>query len=216
MILAVTNLKGGVGKSTVAQNLAVCFAHEGKTVCILDTDMKQTTTIRWATERAENLPKISVSTVDESKLTAQAEAFAKVYDVVILDGRPDLEKLATKTIAISDLTIIPIAPKGAEIWSLQKFVQWFDEVNEKIKKIGGTEKKACLLLNMYRGNRTMTKEIEEFLSRIGIPVLEPKMADRTAYMEALTLGFGVLEYPKDPKAKSEMKAVFAAIKALVE
>jgi cellulose biosynthesis protein BcsQ len=99
---------------------------------------------------------------------------------------------------------------------LQKFVQWFDEVNEKIKKLGGAEKKACLLLNMYRGNRTMTKEIEEFLSRIGIPVLEPKMADRTAYMEALTLGLGVLEYPKDPKAKSEMKAVFAAIKALIE
>jgi chromosome partitioning protein len=215
MILAVTNLKGGVGKSTVAQNLAVCFAHAGKTVCILDTDMKQTTSIRWATERDESLPKIPVSTVDENQLAAQAEAFARVYDVVILDGRPDLEKLATKTIAISDLVLIPIAPKGAEIWSLQKFLQWFNEVNEKIKKVGGAEKRACLLVNMYRSNRTMTKEIEDYLSRVGVPVLESKLADRTAYIEAMTLGLGVLEYNKDPKAKAEVKALFKELQSLL-
>ena len=39
MVISVTNLKGGVGKSTVAQNMAVGFAHKKYKVCILATSM---------------------------------------------------------------------------------------------------------------------------------------------------------------------------------
>jgi len=38
MIISISSLKGGVGKSTIAQNLAVCFAHQGYTVCIADAE----------------------------------------------------------------------------------------------------------------------------------------------------------------------------------
>ena len=38
MIISVTSLKGGVGKSTITQNLAVCFAQSGYRVCIADAE----------------------------------------------------------------------------------------------------------------------------------------------------------------------------------
>ncbi|WP_461137387.1 nucleotide-binding protein, partial [Spirosoma terrae] len=55
MIISVTSLKGGVGKSTIAQNLAVCFAHSKYTVCIVDVDTNQSA-LRWSGLRDEDLP----------------------------------------------------------------------------------------------------------------------------------------------------------------
>ncbi len=211
MIIAVTNLKGGVGKSTVAQNLAVCFAHAGKKVCILDTDLKQRTSMRWAGERAENLPPVIVSGVEEKQLTQQAEALKKIYDVIIIDGRPDLAILATKTIAISDVVVVPITAKSADIWSLQNFMEWYERVSEEVLTITGKQIKAFLMLNMYKGNRTITKDIEQYLSELSIELLDNRLADRASYIEAMTLGMGVYEYPKDAKAKDEMKRVFEEI-----
>ena len=211
MIIAVTNLKGGVGKSTVAQNLAVCFAHAGKKVCILDTDLKQRTSMRWAGERAENLPPVIVSGVEEKQLTQQAEALKKIYDVIIIDGRPDLAILATKTIAISDVVVVPITAKSADIWSLQNFMEWYERVSEEVLTITGKQIKAFLMLNMYKGNRTITKDIEQYLSELSIELLDNRLADRASYIEAMTLGMGVYEYPKDAKAKEEMKRVFEEI-----
>ncbi len=211
MIIAVTNLKGGVGKSTVAQNLAVCFAHAGKKVCILDTDLKQRTSMRWAGERAENLPPVIVSGVEEKQLTQQAEALKKIYDVIIIDGRPDLAILATKTIAISDVVVVPITAKSADIWSLQNFMEWYERVSEEVLTITGKQIKAFLMLNMYKGNRTITKDIEQYLGELSIELLDNRLADRASYIEAMTLGMGVYEYPKDAKAKEEMKRVFEEI-----
>ena len=193
MIIAVTNLKGGVGKSTVAQNLAVCFAHAGKKVCILDTDLKQRTTMRWSGERAEHLPPVIVSGVEEKQLTQQAEALKKIYDVLIIDGRPDLEKLATKTIAISDVVIVPITAKSADIWSLQNFMEWYEIVSEEVESRTGKKIKAFLMLNMFKGNRSISKEIEQYLGEVGIELLENRLADRASYIEAMTLGMGVFE-----------------------
>ena len=211
MIIAVTNLKGGVGKSTVAQNLAVCFAHAGKKVCILDTDLKQRTSMRWAGERAESLPPVIVSGVEEKQLTQQAEALKKIYDVIIIDGRPDLAILATKTIAISDVVVVPITAKSADIWSLQNFMEWYERVSEEVLTVTGKQIKAFLMLNMYKGNRTITKDIEQYLSELSIELLDNRLADRASYIEAMTLGMGVYEYPKDAKAKEEMKRVFEEI-----
>ena len=211
MIIAVTNLKGGVGKSTVAQNLAVCFAHAGKKVCILDTDLKQRTSMRWAGERPEHLPPVIVSGVEEKQLTQQAEALKKIYDVIIIDGRPDLAILATKTIAISDVVVVPITAKSADIWSLQNFMEWYERVSEEVLTITGKQIKAYLMLNMYKGNRTISKDIEQYLSELSIELLDNRLADRASYIEAMTLGMGVYEYPKDMKAKEEMKRVFEEI-----
>ena len=53
MIIAVTNLKGGVGKTTVSINLAVAFALRGKSVCLVDLDEGQRSASMWAGNRSE-------------------------------------------------------------------------------------------------------------------------------------------------------------------
>lgn len=216
MIIAVTNLKGGVGKSTLAQNLAVCFAHAGKKVCILDTDLKQRTSMRWAGERSESLPSVIVAGVEEKQLSQQAEALKKIYDIIIIDGRPDLERLATKTLLISDAIVIPVAPKSADIWSLQHFLEWYDLVSDEVRERTGKPIPAFLVLNMYKGNRNITKEIEGYLNEVGVKMLQTKLTDRAAYIEAMTLGMGALEYARDAKARDEIRTLFEELKLEIE
>ena len=132
----------------------------------------------------------------------------KIYDVIIIDGRPDLAILATKTIAISDVVVVPITAKSADIWSLQNFMEWYEIVSEEVKERTGKNIKAFLILNMFKGNRTITKDIEEYLGGVGIELLDARLADRASYIEAMTLGMGVYEYPKDAKAREEMRGLF--------
>ena len=59
MIISVTSLKGGVGKSTIVQNLSVCFAHMGYRVAIVDTDTNASS-VHWSGIRDEENPPIMV------------------------------------------------------------------------------------------------------------------------------------------------------------
>jgi len=59
MIISVTSLKGGVGKSTVAQNLAVIFSHMGYKVLLVDTDTNGSS-VRRSGLRSEDLPSVQV------------------------------------------------------------------------------------------------------------------------------------------------------------
>jgi chromosome partitioning protein len=59
MIISVTSLKGGVGKSTVAQNLAVNFAHMKYKVLLIDTDANGSS-VRRSGLRTAGLPAVQV------------------------------------------------------------------------------------------------------------------------------------------------------------
>jgi chromosome partitioning protein len=78
MIISITSLKGGVGKSTIAQNLSVGFAHSGYKTCIVDADTNQSA-LRWSGLRDVALPLYSVFGIpDGSTLTANLKPLHKV------------------------------------------------------------------------------------------------------------------------------------------
>ncbi|AJY74885.1 ParA family protein [Paenibacillus beijingensis] len=93
-IIAITNQKGGVGKTTTSVNLGACLASLGKKVLLVDIDPQGNTTSGVGVNKAD---------VENS-----------IYDVLINDVNPQAAVLST---AIPGLSIIPatIQLAGAEI-----------------------------------------------------------------------------------------------------
>lgn len=209
MIISVTSLKGGVGKSTISQNLAVCFAHGGYKVCIADADANQSA-LRWSSLRGEDLPLIPTFGTPEKTLAANIKQLARDYEIVIIDGTPSLDKITSKIILLADLLLIPILPSGLDIWATEQFMQRFEDAKvEKEEDIP-----ARFILNRYRPNTNLSKEVKEILQETGIGVVDTTLKDRTAYAEAVIKGLGVLEY-KDEKAKQELISLYTEVLSLL-
>lgn len=93
-IIAITNQKGGVGKTTTAVNLSACLATLGKRVLVVDIDPQGNSTVGLGVER-QNLDR-------------------SVYDVLV-DGVP-LEGVVVPTV-VDGLSLVPatIDLAGAEV-----------------------------------------------------------------------------------------------------
>ena len=200
MKIGITNLKGGVGKSTITQNLAVCFAHQGYKTVIVDTDTNQNS-LAWFGARDKDLPNINVVGVAESEaLTKSIENLDQDYDIVLIDGTPNLSKMATRIILTSDVLIIPIRPGAQDYRTMQEFINRFNEAKDFRPNIP-----AYFVLNEFTKSKKVHEGMLEMIeSSFDIPVLQNKINSRVAYTEVSIIGKGVFEY-SDLKAKEEIR-----------
>lgn len=131
MIISVTSLKGGVGKSTIAQNLAVLFAHDKYKVCVVDVDTNQSA-LRWSSFRDEELPAVPVYGLNDGmELAKNVKHLNQSYEVVIIDGTPSLSQVTSKIIVLADFLIIPILPSGLDIWATEKFIERYRDAEQQ-------------------------------------------------------------------------------------
>ena len=221
MIISVMNLKGGVGKTTLTTNLATCFAHAGYKVCIGDVDNSQLSSKKWKTQRGDAPPEIQVfgvsgyksqtgfSPEEGKELAHTVKSLSKDYDIVILDGAPVFEEMATWMILVSDLVVCPIQTSALDVWTMKNIKQKIDQLAAI-----GHEKEVRILLNFFNAQRRLDRDIEQALVDIGMKVFAARISNRVAYKEAIIDGLGVVE-TKDKKAAEEMMAIFEEIKSTV-
>lgn len=198
MKIGVTNLKGGVGKTTISQNLAVGLAHIGYKVCIVDTDRNQNS-LAWVGERSDDLPNLlAVGLTDSKSLNKMVDQLDKDHDFIVIDGTPSLSEMSTRIILASDLLLIPILPSGHDIRSMQLFFERYEQAKEFRADIP-----AYFFLNQFSEKVKLHQSTVELLQDFGIGMLKTKFARRIAYAETSITGQGVYEY-SDPKAKAEV------------
>lgn len=204
MIIAVTNLKGGVGKTTVAVNLAVAFAHRGKQVCLVDLDEGQKSALVWGENRAESnrQPFIKVETQAAKQLFYNIPELKKNYDYVIIDGCPTLAEVQSRIIWAADLLIVPVRPSELDFRSFEQFLEQYDRLAAE-RPVERKLKGFTVLNGVVEGTK-IARNVEEALGHYEqLPILKTKLLQRVAYAESISEGAGVLEYSNE-KAKSEI------------
>jgi chromosome partitioning protein len=214
MIIAVNNLKGGVGKTTIATNLAVTFAKRGKTVCIVDTDLTQKSAMEWAGNRGDTQPHIPVYGVIGKQLNTELQKLAKENDCVIIDGTPQLMELAERTILGSDVLIVPISAGIYDFRSFEIFMERVEQVSQLRETMGIAPVKTCVVMNRVNERANLSKDILTAISNYDVPILNTKLANRTAYGETAISGLGVSEW-RDKKAKDEFESLVNEIETII-
>lgn len=221
MIISSINYKGGVGKTTVAQNLAVALVLQGYRVCLIDADDTKATT-SWADKRDENgvEPSIPcVSLTNPKSFAKQVRAQYANYDVLLIDCPPALSPLAVKAMYASHLLVIPVSTTGgSDVWVSEQLLEKFQEIREAKEDAGDDPVQAQLLVNMYRRNVTLhelaASIVDQLAETYKVGVFKVKLGNRVVYGEANVSGMGVLEYGADRKAKVEIERLTKELVAL--
>lgn len=211
MLYLVTNEKGGVGKTTLAVNLAVMSARAGRDTLLVDTDPQQSA-IAWSAVRSEAGQKPAITSVILSgKVGHDLVKLKAKYETVIVDagGRDSLEM--RQALAVCDMVIIPIRPAQFDLWSLARMASLIAEIEERID--GRVHARA--VINGASPNPSVREadEIREALAEYEdtFPLLGSMTTERIAYRKAARGGLGVIELAgalADLKAKTEIQALF--------
>ena len=209
MTIGVSNLKGGVGKTTIAQNIAVCLAHLDYKVCIIDTDTNQNS-MEWYETRSEELPEVSVVSVTDKGLTKSIKKLSESHDFIVIDGTPSLTDIATRIILASDILLIPMLPSAHDFRTLKLFFERYDQALEFRDEIP-----AYFILNQYNDRIKLDREIHGLLATQNAGLLKTTLKKRVVYKSAAVDGMGAYEYD-DPKAKKEMFDLTKEVLGLVE
>lgn len=216
MILTIISFKGGVGKSTVSQNLAVTLAHRGKDVCILDADPNHSTTM-WQESRDEGLPLVHVHPLLDGTDVLKAIAnLSSKHDIVIVDCPPAIEKTTSKAVMKSDFSIIPVPTTGGgDIKVTERFLVHISDLRDRLD--AGLP--AYFLANRFERNVIMHRQILEafkaYQEAYNVGMLETIIGKRNAYGEANLTGKGAIE-GDNPKAKQEMNSLTDEVLQIID
>ena len=209
-ILSVAAVKGGVGKTTLALNIAIALALRGRSVWLIDADLQASTSQALANRAAAEIePSIATAHyTDKDQLKAQLRLMSPKFDYVVIDcGGRDGQTLRM-SLSQSDIVLIPFQPRSIDVWALQGIAQNIAEIQDAGKVL-----QAFAVLNMADSqgsdNQDAAAAVADFPN---LTLLDTPIRRRKAFANAAGEGFSVLEHePADPKARAELSALVDAI-----
>jgi chromosome partitioning protein len=200
MIIGVLNQKGGVGKTTIAVNLAAVYAQAGQRVLLVDAD-PQDSSLAWSSAR-EGEPLFTVVGMPKPTLHKDMPGIASDYDVVIIDGSPRVSELGRAAIMASDLVVIPVQPSPYDVWASADTVQLIKEAQQYKPAL-----QAVFVINRKIVNTAIGRDVTTALANFDVPVCDYALGQRVVYAESAARGLAVIEAEPNSEAAREITSL---------
>jgi chromosome partitioning protein len=129
MIVTVGNTKGGVGKTTLAVNIAIARALAGRDVWLIDGDRQGTAQTAIAIRaEAGHQPGIACATYpDGPTLRSQVQQQRAKFDDIIIDAGGRDSTALRAALILSDMLLVPFQPRSYDVWALDDIAKLIDE-----------------------------------------------------------------------------------------
>lgn len=193
-IITISHQKGGVGKSTLALNLAYSFTNNVNTV-LTDIDPQGSTM-----QLRGIIPNLSI-------IPFNKDIYSRNFDALFIDTPPYLMNEILPIFLKSDLVIIPTKAGVPDIMAIHSTVELVKEAQKSNKKL-----KAAIVLNMVKPRASITEQAKEQLKEYDLPIIG-EIRDRVAYTNTFLTG-GVLT-GTDENAKTEINELTSKILELL-
>jgi len=166
-IILITHQKGGVGKSTLAFNLAQNIANKAK-VAVVDLDVQGS---------LSQLKEI-VTDFDIISLKGEINEISQLeYDFIFIDTPPYLSSHLPKLIQLADLIIVPTKAGILDLLAIKSTLELIEKENRK----GNT----LVVFNMIKANTTLTLDILIGLEEYNVNIANTHISDLVAFTRSV-------------------------------
>jgi len=211
MILTVGNTKGGVGKTTLAVQIALSWAIAGRDVLLVDADRQGSAGLVVAV-RAEAGRALSVTCVafhEGAVLRAQVQRQAPKYDDVVIDAGGRDSGALRAALVLSDALLVPFMPRALDVWALADIAALVEEA----RGVRDGLHAMAVLNGADPGASSDNADAAAALADLpNLVLLDAPIRRRKAFGNAMALGLAVDELtPRDTKASNELAALVKAL-----
>lgn len=189
--IVILNPKGGCGKSTLATNIAACYARRGHQPAIMDYDPQGSTTA-WLKRRSPELPSIhgivaykkSMQATRSWQLRVPEDTVNLILDSPASISHDDLRELTRDSSSV----LVPVLPSSMDIDAASRCIA--DLL--LVAKINRNEGKLAVIANRTRKNTKSFGRLMRFLDSLGIPIIAV-LRDSQNFVHAVENGVGLHE-----------------------
>ncbi|MEM9741732.1 MAG: AAA family ATPase [Pseudomonadota bacterium] len=204
-VICLLSLKGGAGKSTVAQSIAVCASDHGQNTLIIELD-PQGTLKNWSKRRQAEHPRV-VQTLPQSLGEVLEEARAAGVHWVFIDTPGQQSTASNAAAAAADLILIPCKVQSTKDLDAAVF-----SINDA-KRSG---KRAYVLLTQVppKGTRLVRHRQLSIQREHGITVLSRYLSRRAAFEYCDAHGLSAAEFRPDSQAAEETERLYCLLQSI--
>lgn len=198
-VLTLATSKGGVGKSTLARNLAAHWLNIGHKVAIIDADPQGSIIGRHDPNGA--LSALKVIAEPEENVSNVIDELKGVYSYIIVDTGGFRNRTTIRALVKSDLALIPLKASSDDVAGAL-------ETHALIQELNKTAERALapiqyrMLLTMTSHGIILAKQLRSELEALGYLIIKSEMYHRIIYPETAIKGLSpCITDPEGPAAR---------------
>lgn len=210
MIYSFVNQKGGVGKTTLAVNVAAERARRGRRVLLIDAD-PQGSALDWQAQRGrmERASLIAVAGFPRDTIHREIDQLGAGYDDIVIDAPGRIEAVARAVIMACDVVVIPVQPSPYDIWASGDVLSLIEQ-----SQVYKPELSAVWAINRRIVGTSIGRDINKQLRDHGPRLLEATVAQRVIFSESAARGLAVYEADPSGVAAAEIEALTTELEAI--
>lgn len=200
----VLNAKGGSGKTTIATNLAACYAQMGHYPALLDYDL-QGTALNWLSQRSADYPPIHAVEAYKHNTTVTRSWQMRLpngVDRMVIDTPAAITGARlSEYIRQANTILIPVLPSPIDVHNAMSFIKDILTLGKVRSALGSGDPKQTatrlgVIANRVMENTRVYHSLMDFLDGLNLPLVT-SLRDSQYYVHAFVEGIGIHEVEDD-------------------